>query len=427
MSKLKSFIIKPIKIIANHKVLHFANAYRKLEHYPHGQLEALRLKKLNRILTHFGSYEFYADYSGGIEQLSRLEDLSLLPVIEKDFIRENINTIKGIVSGASLTSTSGSSGKNFKFYRCKNVRAAQSEALALFMKKIKNKDQSGCTIGIWGGNLQKQEHGNRWLEYAKELILNLKLYPGYLLDDEVALKYIGEISAIRPAVLYGYPSYLYKIAESGLKYDKPCYTPPVIIASGEQLQDAHREVIEKYFDAKIYNRYGSCEFGVIAHELQDHDGLYSNPMRFILEEDTDGRLLITDLDNFATPFIRYNIGDLGKVERSGNWYKITQLNGRSNDVIETPSGKRIPSQFWTILSRCSGDIKEFQVEQIDETHIVMKVVTDTLTQSDINVIVDNFRNNYGDEIELSMTQVQKLEATDFGKLKFIKKYSKETD
>jgi len=419
-------LLNLLKDVVSLKEIFFYNEYKKINKYSYDELEELRLKKLNRLLGHFNKYSFYEKHLGEYTQLDSLDKLKLLPVVDKQFIRSNISVISKIRLHAKLSSTSGSTGENFRFYICKNAKAAHSAAFKYYMNQIKEKGQHGCTVGIWGGNLKKQEHGSSMIDKLKLYIMNTKLFPGYLLDERLALKYIDTIMRIKPAVLYGFPTYLYKIAEAGLKHMTSCFQPNVIITSGEQLQQYQRDSIEKYFNKKIYNRYGSCEFSVIAHEQKDHTGLYCNPMQFILENNEKGELLVTDLDNFATPFIRYNIGDLGNVTRKGNWYIITDLRGRANDVIDTPTGKIIPSQFWTILSRCSGDIKEFQVEQIDERHIVMKAVYDGILQEDtINTIINNFKQNYNDGIELSVIQVNRLETTEYGKLKFVKKYVKE--
>lgn len=59
-----------------------------------------------------------------------------------------------------------------------------------------------------------------------------------------------------------------------------------------------------------------------------------------------GRLVVTDLTNYALPLIRYEIGDVAAVvQRNGNMIeRVNNLTGRKTDIIYRPNGTPIDIQ-----------------------------------------------------------------------------------
>lgn len=399
----------------------FVEQYKRINEYTPEEINNIRLSKLNNLIRHFSTISFYKDsLLTNFESISSIQSIEILPTIDKQFIRKNLDIIKNIDNKAVMRSTSGSTGDNFYFYVPRLTRAASSAALHDFLSRIGVIDSRGKTIGIWGGNLHKPGEYEPLLSKLKNFILDVEIWPGYGLNEEKSIEYINRINILKPSLLYGYPSYLDLIAKYGLKNNIKAYTPTAIVVSGEQLTNSVRMRIEKYFNTKIYNRYGSVEFGVIAHEMKNDDGMYINPLRFIVESDKNGELLITDLDNYVTPFIRYRIGDLGELTQKGNWQILKSMNGRMNDVIETKSGKIIPSQFFTILSRITKGIEQYQFVQISDTLIEMRIIAnDEFDINNVEIIKKNFMKNYGDEIALSIKITETLDTTSFGKHKFV--------
>lgn len=398
-----------------------AKKYRKIDNYNIEEITAIRLEKLNSLVENFNKMPFYKEYLGaGFRGIDKIENIKSLPIIDKQFIRDNLEIIKRIDDKAVLRSTSGSTGDNFFFYIPKFRRAAAAGALHDFLHRIGIIDPHGKTIGIWGGNLHKLGEYEPIISRLKYLVLDTKLLPGYGMNEAISIEYIKKINKEKPTFIYGYPTYLDILAKFGLKNNIKPHKPKAIVVSGEQLTENAKLRIEKYFNMNICNRYGSVEFGVIAHEINAVDGMYINPLRYIIESDENSELIITDLDNYVTPFIRYKIGDMGEITQKGNWQILKNIKGRTNDVIETKSGKIIPSQFFTILSRVVNGIEKYQFVQISDTKMEMRlIVSDDFNPNDIEIIKKKFSKKFGDEIELSVKLKDKLESTAAGKHKFV--------
>ena len=128
------------------------------------------------------------------------------------------------------------------------------------------------------------------------------------------------------------------------------------------LTDVQRDVIEEVLRVRVSNRYGACEFGVMAQERAD------GPKGELMVSDSlvwpeitpEEELVFTSLRNPCMPLIHYRMGDLGHLEERCDGWWITRLMGRTHDAVIIDE-KKYPTHFiQDILDRC-GDITDFQI------------------------------------------------------------------
>ena len=90
-------------------------------------------------------------------------------------------------------------------------------------------------------------------------------------------------------------------------------------SSSQVLPDQSRRMIEETFGCGVFDKYGSREFSGIAYECDFHSGHHVMDESYIVEilkngeparPGEIGEVVITDLNNFCLPYIRYRIGDL---------------------------------------------------------------------------------------------------------------------
>lgn len=128
------------------------------------------------------------------------------------------------------------------------------------------------------------------------------------------------------------------------------------------------------------SNYSADEAGPIAYECKDHEGVYHVAHTNVLvEEDasvqveSDGRklsrLLVTHLHSYATPIIRYDIGDFGCVANScacGHDGKvITHVFGRGKHFLKCPDGKTIPFYISPRVLRNVCEFSEYRMRQTE--------------------------------------------------------------
>jgi phenylacetate-CoA ligase len=92
-----------------------------------------------------------------------------------------------------------------------------------------------------------------------------------------------------------------------------------------------------------------------------------------------GEIVITRLDNFAMPFIRYRVGDLGVMASSscecGRSLPLLQkIEGRIQDAIVTNDGRIVSGLFFAHMMKDCPEVKEFQVHQLSMGRLLIVIV-----------------------------------------------------
>ena len=154
----------------------------------------------------------------------------------------------------------------------------------------------------------------------------------------------------------------------------------VFVSTGEMLMESQRALIEKVLRCRVSNRYGACEFGVMAQERAGESRgelLVSDSMVWpeVAEPgpDGEGELVFTAIRNRAMPLIRYRMGDLGRLsERADGWW-LSSLTGRIHDAVVI-DGVAYPTHYvQDILDRC-GPITDFQITVRDDVAQELRIV-----------------------------------------------------
>ena len=122
--------------------------------------------------------------------------------------------------------------------------------------------------------------------------------------------------------------------------------------------------------------------GPIAYECTKNEGYYHVAHTNVIVECDDkltttfdgvtvGRLLITHLHSYATPLIRYDIGDFGKLQNQcpcgHDGPTISHIYGRGKHFLRHPDGRYLPFYVSTRLLREAVEFKEcrFRQETVD--------------------------------------------------------------
>ncbi|MEE1056095.1 MAG: AMP-binding protein [Acutalibacteraceae bacterium] len=179
--------------------------------------------------------------------------------------------------------------------------------------------------------------------------------------------------------------------------------------TGEYLFEEVRAEIESVFKCKTANQYGAYEVNSIAYECPEGHlhCMTQNVLVEILDDNgnpvnsgEEGHIYLTSLSNYTMPFIRYNIGDIGKLNvdfkcKCGNSAPVLELiNGRNNDMITVVSGRKIHGSLLAKVVENTNKlllnpIMQFQINQIEYDKIIVKLV---LARKDIDLqqLVDVF-------------------------------------
>lgn len=337
--------------------------------------------------------------------IKTIADLKKIPILTKENIAKNLDKLvskKANRRHLELVSTSGSTGKPLQFYRDKNY-VAMGRAYADRQARIMNLDIYGKYIHLWARPFV--EKGLKDIRFYEPHFRRLSLSAVPVNTNRLG-EYIEIIRKFSPGFVSGNPSFLYNLAcyaqENNITDIKFRYFSSYF----ENIFPYQKELIEKQFSCEVYSYYNSEERLLSAADCSRHEGMHIHMERGILEivDENDvvlpdghsGRMIVTGLYNFAMPFIRYDIGDIGAVsERPCSCGRglplLKSLDGRSNEVIRYKD-KTIYSTTLSFLLWKFKNIKECQFIQERENEIKVNIVK---------------RNDYSDKDTLELTQALK--------------------
>lgn len=351
-----------------------------------GELAAMQERSLKALITHAYTrvpyYHLLLD-SAGIcpRQIATLEDLQRIPVLTKDIILANYPD--GIVaSGAnrdecSPRMTSGSSGKKLEVVLDHKVAALYR--LMQFRQLI--------DIGY------KPWDRMAYVRYSPPVtnivLQKINLFRRSFIPLEWGpQRQISEILRIRPQIINAYPSVLYLLAKT-IGKDSGGHLGLKFLMSNSELLTAHvREYLEDVFQCKVYDDYSCLEFSAIAFEcrMQNLHVAADNVILEVLDENGNrlpagepGRIIVTSLNNYSMPYIRYEIGDIGTLSEErcpcGRHFPVLKaIVGRCDDFLVMPSGQLIDPQTVVFQIETIPEVREFRVVQQTDRSLTVSIV-----------------------------------------------------
>ena len=187
---------------------------------------------------------------------------------------------------------------------------------------------------------------------------------------------------------------------------------------GETLSPRVRERARKVLSAEIADHYSSQEAGSIAIECPE-SGLYHVMAESVIVEVVDdqgrpcregatGRVLVTDLHNFAMPIVRYEIGDYAEVAGpcpcGRGLPALKAILGRERNLILMPDGSR----HWPLVGfhayRDIAPVSQYQFIQHDRERIEVRLVMEApMTQAQEAKLKDHMRKSLGHPFDLAFT------------------------
>lgn len=262
-------------------------------------------------------------------------------------------------------------------------------------------------------------------------------------DAERALSIWRRIEAFHPKFVMGYTSSLAAIADELLRLNLPLSRPVrAVVTIAETLSPTRRRLIDQYFGAPIINRYGLRELGSWSAQScsESPDRFHINTELVvceILREDGTpaspgerGRVVLTDLHNYARPFIRYDTGDLAiagaeKCACGRGFPLFSQIEGRSQECLRTPSGKEISpvvlGHYLFVYHDHLDVVRHYQLVQESSNRATLLVVPDkdwdeqhrSRIRSDLSRLV-------GGEMDITVETVSEIPKEKSGKRPIIK-------
>jgi phenylacetate-CoA ligase len=260
---------------------------------------------------------------------------------------------------------------------------------------------------------------------------------GTNLPEEELRAYLRSISEYEPYLLEGLPLYLYALAKFLAKSKMAAPRVGVIKPFGGSMTPRMREVIREGFDCPVFDTYGCSEMGFIACDCEKHDGLHLFMDLYhvevcrngkLAEPGELGKLYITDLTNRAMPWIRYDVGDVGRYflddHGCGRKSMRLQVEGRVEDTLTNSMGEFFTNDRTFDFFHGLKEVDNFQlVEKAKGVFDLLLVPREGDDGFDKERIAAEFRSFFDANASVKAFTVKSIKAEDGGKFRFVKSRS----
>lgn len=336
--------------------------------------EKIQYRKLHALLISAQEtvphwYNVFRNAGFDARQFSDFSDLRKLPIISRSDVKkekiENMIALELFQQRSVEAHTSGSTSEPLKFYQDKRD---------IFRRRINTSQEFRYALGQYETavpvvviglepHLDLTDFGNRIQvsELENEIARKEEIYP--------------HITTRRP-VLITTASTIRRL-EYLLRWDHMQLQFRAIFYRGEHLENSALDKLSKFFKCPIYTTYGSGECSLLGIECSYHR-LHTAPwvnyveildeQNLPVEVGREGSIVITFLENYVMPFIRYRIGDTGSFSSEicpcGRSTKIINFSGRQQMMLTLPNQIDVPLINLTryIDEHCSMDILQYQFE-----------------------------------------------------------------
>lgn len=414
-------------------------ALEKQQWWPADRLRMLQWERLQKLLAYAAEHSpFYRDLfqAHGIspDTFQNHDDLLRIPVTTKSDIRNNLDRfISDEFDRAQLVSakTGGSTGVSLQLFfdeACQERR----NAAQLLADRWSGWDLGMKKAAVWG-NPPVAETLKQKLRHH---LLDRTIYLDTMnLNNTTMGDFVQRWREEQPGAVFGHAHSIFIFACYLRDQGITDLRPKGIVATSMMLLDHERKVIEQVFDCAVTNRYGCEEVGLIACECERHDGMHLNiPHVYVEFLDGDnkpvkpgepGKIVVTDLNNFAMPLIRYRVEDVGVYrERACSCGRglpiLERLEGRVADFLKLPDGGQVAgiSLVERTLTKVAG-IEQMQLIQEAKDLIVINRVRGKEYNEDTDKrIIEALKEVFGDQVTLTINDVIHLSQEPSGKYRF---------
>ncbi len=359
------------------------------------EIERGQFAQLRHLARHAGQFSTHfrkrlAQAKLRPDELTSTAVLRKLPVLR----RRDLQSAEGVICSEVPAShqpvgeskTSGSTGEPIA---AKRTAINQLIWMAMTMREhLWHRTAFDGRLAAIRANISQVERAKDWGAPASVLF---RTGPSLRLPITLGVEELtAHLVEFKPASLIVYPNTLDAIARHCAQASIVLEGLRTIRTIGETLSAETRERAQQTFEARVVDNYSSQELGNIALQCP-HSGLYHVMAESLIVEVIDdagvpcevgqvGRVVATDLHNFATPLIRYDIGDYAEVAApcpcGRGLPTLKRIVGRERNLIVMPDGTR----HWPLVGfhgfRDVAPVVQYQMIQHARDDIEVRLVVE---------------------------------------------------
>lgn len=410
------------------------------------ELRDLQLERLNRILRHAVTHSAY--YQNTLADLAlpltSLGQLSELPFSDKEILFDNRDSIRtGKPSGREFESTtSGSTGIAMRF-STDSLQWAWSEAVQWRGRSWWNVERGDRQLVLWGRPIDDDATSGyaSALKYRLRNAVQFNTFAEF--GDEKVRAIVRVLQEFQPQLVYGYGSSLGKVArhmdDLGIVL-KSAGRPKVIEYTADHMLADEVRIASRVMGAPVLSAYGASEAPGISQQCwagNSHISTDNVVIEFLRQDGTPAdpeetaEVVVTTLNNFAMPLIRYRVGDSAAFRegtcRCGVNLPLMDLKiGKSVELIRTSSHADVSAHVLDyinihLMKDGIRGIRQFFVEQTGvDTFRLDYIREEPFDGESVLTFQRKMREHLGSQIEIDTQEVESIPLLPSGKRRYFK-------
>lgn len=339
---------------------------READRLYHGSRETLMAyqeEKYRKLITYAYQHTVYYrrvfDEIGLFRNGVLVEDrLPEIPVLTKETLRQeqkNLMSDEMAKRKPYSASTSGSTGMPLTLWYDQHY-LVRNRADKCFMGWLNGRNLGDKELKMWFRDfdlyLKNGKNKDRFFNFFTNRTFRLASE----ISEDAVRDYIDTINRTKPVQIWSNPAPIFEIAKYVLSHGTAIHRPVNIILTSNPLYDEMRETMMKAFPGTyIVDQYGGTEFGCVACGVHNEKNLriFEHSARVEIRDeegqlhrDGTGDIIITGLNNYSMPLIRYRMGDVVTVEpygpeKEGSFGSISQVMGRRLSMLRRRDGSSV--------------------------------------------------------------------------------------
>ncbi len=273
--------------------------------------------------------------------------------------------------------------------------------------------------------------GNSEPDWGSLVTFMRKTGPSFYMDSIVPVdKQLDWLRRIRPGYLMTYPTNLAALAALSLERGETLDSLVHARTKGETLGPDQRALAREAWGVEVCDTYSAQEVGYMAlqapgaeHSLVQSEAVYLE----VLDEAGEpcapgeiGRVVVTPLHNFATPLIRYEVGDYAEVGPPAPCGRglpvLTRIVGRVRNMLIKPDGSRIWPEIGSDSMGGVVPVRQLQIVQTELRRIEARIVPrQPFTFEQQLALTAHLTKKLGKEFRIVIRYVDEIERSPTGK------------
>ncbi|MHA1523320.1 MAG: phenylacetate--CoA ligase family protein [Alphaproteobacteria bacterium] len=422
----------------SHRIPKFLDVLRQSQRWPADRLQNYQNDLLARLVRHaHETVPFYADRLAPLFRRKwgpRLHKWDEVPVLTRSQVMENhVALISAAVprdhGAISSVVTSGSTGEPVSVNVTQLAHTAMLACVAL-EHELHGHDRDK-SIAFIRFNQKNYPDGAKFANWGPETAVLGFTGPAYALNltTDIAdqVEWLGRI---RPAYLNSYPSNLAAIAEYLIANPKHKFALHGLSTVGEMLVEDQQELFQRVWGCRAVTNYSATETGCLALQCPEF-GVYHICSEVahveILDADNRpcppgvaGRVVATPLYNYATPLIRFEVGDYaipGPPCKCGRTAPVLrEILGRTRNMFHYADGTTNWPAFSVAKIRAVFPVQQFQViQERPDLAVVRYVAPRDPNPREVEHLVAAFIGELHPDLEIRLERVENIARHSSGK------------